>query len=155
MREPTGVHQSCTNLRFNASNQDHILEQALQNAFNFQKESGRVSLLGVDTTSKALFVNLVPGCPRESIENIKARYFGYRWQRFVSAVEDRYQLSIMLDNLPSMKVQEHEKRHNQHTCIDLSAISVNLPIFEADKRFAWTTSFNIVSKSCSTLDGRN
>jgi len=34
------------------------------------------------------------------------------------------------------------------TSIDLSAISVNLPIFEADNRFAWTTSFNIDSKSC-------
>lgn len=49
---------------------------------------------------------------------------------------------------------QHQRIGNgksKRTSMDFNAISVNLTIFEADNRLAWTTSFNIDSKSCNCM----
>lgn len=100
----------------------------------------------IDIGSDTLFVGLVSGCSAKGIEYIEAGHLRSHRERFVRAVKNGDQLRIVLCfkqkfNLSIML------RKRRYTSIDFKAISVKLPIFDADNRFAWTTSLRIDSKS--------
>ena len=69
----------------------------------------------------------------------------------MSAIQNRDNLCIVLIMKRKSTSPCKMQRNGKRTSIDFNAISVNLTIFEADNRLAWTTSFNIDSKSCDSM----